>query len=66
MSWEAVAGVLGVSRQAACERFSSHERWDRTHRLSQLRQARRAAMFRRMASGQSEQVTRTLQKMMQT
>lgn len=65
MTWDALAAVLGVSRQAAWERFSSHTRWDRTHKLSQLRQIRRAAMFRRMAAGQRKEVVATLRRMME-
>ena len=64
VTWDAMAGVLGISRQAAWERFGTHARRGRTHRLSQLRQAHRAAMFRRMAAGQSQEVVATLRKMM--
>jgi hypothetical protein len=66
VTWAEVANVLGISRQAAWERFGSHARWDRTHRLSRLRQVRRAAMFRRMAAGQSDEVVATLRQMMRT
>lgn len=64
MTWAEVADVLGISRQAACERFGTHARWDRTHRLSRLRRVRRAAMFHRMAAGQTEEVVATLRHMM--
>jgi hypothetical protein len=63
-SWEDVAGVLGVSRQAAWERFGTHARWDRTHRTSRLRQARRAAMFRRMSANQDEDYVAVLRQML--
>ena len=65
MTWEKVAEVLGVSRQAAWERFRSHAQWDRTHRTSRLRRTRRAAMFRRMAAGQDEEFIARLRQMMQ-
>lgn len=65
MTWEQVADVLGVSRQAAWERFRSHARWNRTHRTSRLRRTRRAAMFLRMAAGQDEEFVAKLRQMMQ-
>jgi hypothetical protein len=34
VTWERVADAFGVSRQSAWERFRTHSRWDRTHRLS--------------------------------
>jgi hypothetical protein len=55
ITWEQVADAFGVSRQSAWERFRTHPRWDRTHRLSRLRRVRRAAMLRRMALGQSDE-----------
>lgn len=64
MTWEQIADVLGVSRQAAWERFNTHARWDRTHRTGHLRRTRRATMFRRMAAGQSPEVVATLRRMM--
>jgi hypothetical protein len=65
MTWEKVAEVLGVSRQAAWERFRSHARWDSTHRTSRLRRTRRAAIFLRMAAGQEEEFIAKLRHMMQ-
>ncbi|GIF48223.1 hypothetical protein Afe04nite_27620 [Asanoa ferruginea] len=66
MTWEQIADVLGVSRQAAWERFNTHARRDRTHRIGHLRRTRRATMFRRMAVGQSPEVIATLRRMMRT
>lgn len=65
MTWEQVAEVLGVSRQAAWERFRSHARWNRTHRISRLRRIRRAAIFIRMATGQDEEFVAKLRQRMQ-
>jgi hypothetical protein len=64
LTWERVADALGVSRQSAWERFRTHSRWDRTHRLSRLRRVRRAAMYSRMALGQGEEVVAVLREMM--
>jgi len=63
-TWEDIAGVLGVSRQAAWERFGTHARWDRTHRTSRLRQAHRAALFRRMSANQREDYVAALRQML--
>jgi hypothetical protein len=63
-TWEQVADVLGVSRQAAWERFGNHERWDRTHRTAHLRRVRRMAIYRRMIVGQSEETAATVRRMM--
>lgn len=46
VTWDEVADALGVSRQAAWERFAKHSRWNKTRRLSQLNQARRASWIR--------------------
>ncbi|SMD25197.1 hypothetical protein [Lentzea albidocapillata] len=46
VTWAEVAEALGVSRQAAHDRFATHERWNRTRRISQLNQARWASMMR--------------------
>ncbi len=44
VTWEEVGAALGVSRQAAWDRFSSHERWRKSRRIAQLRNARTAPM----------------------
>ena len=49
--WEQIGDILGISRQAAWERFNSHTRWDRTHRTSQVRRTRRGLLLRRMLGG---------------
>lgn len=46
VTWAEIADSLGVSRQAAWERFSKQSRWNTTRKLSQLTQARRAAWIR--------------------
>ena len=43
VTWDEVGAALGVSRQAAWDRFASHERWQKSRRISQLRTARTAA-----------------------
>ncbi|WP_458691261.1 hypothetical protein [Nocardia tengchongensis] len=65
MTWDRVAEVLGVSRQSAWERFRSHDRWNKTRRISQLRQQRRAALLRKMMAGKAEDEVAILQQMMQ-
>jgi hypothetical protein len=40
VTWEEVGAALGVSRQAAWDRFASHERWQKSKRITQLRNAR--------------------------
>ncbi len=42
VTWDEVGAALGVSRQAAWNRFASHERWQKSRRISQLRTARTA------------------------
>jgi hypothetical protein len=42
VTWEEVGAALGVSRQAAWDRFASHERWQKSKRITQLRNARAA------------------------
>ncbi|MGV9838932.1 hypothetical protein ACWDUL_32680 [Nocardia niigatensis] len=64
MTWDAVAEVLGVTRQSAWERFRSHERWNKTHRISQLRQQRSTALFRKMIVGRSDDEVAILKQMM--
>lgn len=44
VTWDEVGAVLGVSRQAAWDRFASHERWQKSRRISQLRTTRTAAL----------------------
>ena len=44
VTWEEVGAALGVSRQAAWDRFASHERWQKSRRITQLRNARTAPM----------------------
>ncbi|GEM29559.1 hypothetical protein NN3_05660 [Nocardia neocaledoniensis NBRC 108232] len=65
MSWDEVAKVLGVSRQSAWERFHSHDRWNRSRRVSQLRRQQNAAMFRRMRAGKTDDAVAILKEMLQ-
>jgi DNA-binding XRE family transcriptional regulator len=46
VTWEEVASVLGVSRQAAWGRFSDPSRWQDSRRVSQQRAAHRAELSR--------------------
>lgn len=46
VTWDEVGAALGVSRQAAWDRFHSHERWQKSRRISQLRGARTATQKR--------------------
>ncbi|WP_040840458.1 hypothetical protein [Nocardia brevicatena] len=64
MTWDAVAEVLGVSRQSAWERFRSHERWNKARQISQLRQQRKADLFRRMTAGKSDYEVAILKQIM--
>ena len=48
ITWEEVATALGVSRQAAWDRFANQSRWQRSRRVSQLRTARRAALLQEL------------------
>ena len=43
VTWDEVGAALGVSRQTAWDRFASHERWQKSRRVSQLRTARAAS-----------------------
>ncbi len=44
VTWDEVGAVLGVSRQAAWDRFACHERWQKSRRISQLRTSRTAVL----------------------
>jgi hypothetical protein len=48
VTWQEVASALGVSRQAAWDRFATQARWEKTRRISQLRAARRAELLREL------------------
>lgn len=50
VTWEEVAAALGISRQAAWDRFARQSRWDRSRRVSRLRSARRAELLRELRS----------------
>lgn len=43
LTWQQIGDALGVSRQAAYDRFNTHERWNKSRRISQLSQTRWAA-----------------------
>ena len=44
VTWEEIGAALGISRQAAWDRFARHERWEKSRRIAQLRNARTASM----------------------
>lgn len=48
VTWEEVAAALGVSRQAAWDRFANQARWQKSRRVSQLQAARRAQLLREL------------------
>ncbi|MGY2063726.1 hypothetical protein ACW9HQ_53260, partial [Nocardia gipuzkoensis] len=48
VTWDEVAAALGVSRQAAWERFSKPSRWNRSRTMSQLQRTRRAELIREL------------------
>jgi hypothetical protein len=48
VTWQQVGDALGVSRQAASDRFNNHERWNKSRRMSQLNQAKWASGNRRL------------------
>ena len=48
ITWDEVALALGTTKQAAWDRFSSHSRWQKTRRISQLNRARRAKVLERL------------------
>jgi DNA invertase Pin-like site-specific DNA recombinase len=64
VTWDEVASALGVSRQAAWDRFANQARWQKTRRVSQLRAARRAELLRDLRSqiGGSEEDLLALQE----
>lgn len=45
-TWEGIGEALGVSKQAAHDRFSTRARWTRSRRIAQLSQARWADDYR--------------------
>lgn len=44
VTWDEVGAAIGVTRQAAWDRFASPERWQKSRRITQLRKARTASM----------------------
>ncbi|WP_155369758.1 hypothetical protein [Catellatospora vulcania] len=62
VTWEEIGGAIGISRQSACERFGTHERWDKTHRTSQLRRARRATYVRWLKAEKGEEIAEYARK----
>jgi hypothetical protein len=48
VTWQEVASALGVSRQAAWDRFANQARWQKSRRVSQLQTARRAELLREL------------------
>lgn len=48
VTWEEIASGLGVSRQAAWDRFANQARWQKSRRVSHLRAARRAELLREL------------------
>jgi hypothetical protein len=48
VTWEVIAAALGVSRQAAWDRFANQSRWQKSRRVSQLRAARQADLWREL------------------
>lgn len=46
VTWDEVGAALGVSRQAAWDRFANQERWQKSRRISQLRNTRTATSKR--------------------
>lgn len=46
VTWEEIASGLGVTRQAAWDRFANQARWQRSRRISRLQAARRAELLR--------------------
>ena len=48
VTWQEVASALGISRQAAWDRFADQARWQKSRRVSQLQSARRAELLREL------------------
>jgi hypothetical protein len=47
ITWEEIAAALGVSRQAAWDRFANQSRWQKSRRVSQLQAAQEAEFWRK-------------------
>jgi hypothetical protein len=65
VTWEEIASVLGVSRQAAWDRFANQARWEKkSRRVSHLRAAHRAELLRELRDriGRSEEELLALQE----
>jgi hypothetical protein len=63
VTWEEVASALGVSRQAAWDRFANQDRWQRSRRVSQLQAARRAELLRELRN-QIDQIDGTEEELL--
>ncbi len=48
VTWDEIATALGVSRQAAWERFSKVARWGKARKISQFEKARKAEFIRHL------------------
>jgi hypothetical protein len=48
VTWQEIAAALGVSRQAAWDRFADQSRWQKNRSRPQLRAARRARLWREL------------------
>lgn len=64
VTWEEVASALGVTRQAAWDRFANQSRWQKSRRVSQLQAARRAELLQDLRNqiGGSEEELLALQE----
>ena len=59
VTWQEIAASLGVSRQAAWDRFADHSRWQKNRSRPQLRAARRARLWRdlrKLMDGSEEEI----------
>lgn len=56
VTWEEIGTAIGITRQSAQERFGTHDRWNKTHRTSQLRRAQRARFLRWVKSASGRDV----------